>query len=209
MKFRSVQTSLMLTILLLSGQAMAITDGAGDVVKTTASTVIDRLNAEREQLDAHPERIYQLINELVIPHFDFRNMSRLVLGSAWNDATDAQRVAFLEEFKTLLVRTYATALKEYSENEIEYYPEESKPGSRLVVVRTVVKDAVNNSSIPIDYRMLEQDGAWKVVDVAVDGVSLVSTYRGSFASEIRKSGLDALIAKLGQRNQDEAAVVTE
>jgi phospholipid transport system substrate-binding protein len=203
MKFREmIVTSTLSALVLLATHAFGSNHSAADVVKNTASTVIERIVAERAQLDAHPEQIYSLINELVIPHFDFRNMSRLVLGRAWNEATDQQRSAFLEQFKTLLVRTYANALKEYSNNEIIYHPEVTKPGSRLVQVKTEVVDIINNSKIPIDYRMHNQTGDWLVVDVAVDGVSLVTTYRGSFASEINKSGLDSLIDKLVERNQN-------
>ena len=203
MKFRvMIVTSTLSAMMLLATHAFGSNHSAADVVKNTASTVIERIVAEKAQLDAHPEQIYGLINELVIPHFDFRNMSRLVLGRAWNEASEDQRNAFLEQFKTLLVRTYANALKEYSNNEIIYHPEETKPGSRLVQVKTEVIDTVNNSTIPIDYRMHNQTGDWLVVDVAVDGVSLVTTYRGSFASEINKSGLDSLISKLIERNQN-------
>ncbi|MGK0298988.1 MAG: phospholipid transport system substrate-binding protein [Gammaproteobacteria bacterium] len=201
MDFRAVISSIFVSaIFLVTSSAFAATDTAGDVVKNTTNHVIERLNQERDQLDAYPDRIYGLINELVIPHFDFKNMSRLVLGGAWNSATESQRAAFQDQFKTLLVRTYVTALKEYSDNEIEFYPEEAKPGSRIVLVRTEVMDAVNQSSIPIHYRMLNTNDVWKVVDVTVGGVSLVSTYRGSFASEIRKSGLDSLVSKLVERN---------
>ena len=134
----------------------------------------------------YPERIYGLVNELIIPHFDFQNMSRLVLGNAWKNATEYQQSVFLEQFKRLLVRTYATVLREYSDHKIVYHPEETKPNSKLVVMKTEVEGAINNNSIPIDYRMYNAGGSWKVIDVAIDGVSLVSTYRGSFASEIRK-----------------------
>jgi phospholipid transport system substrate-binding protein len=115
MKFRVVIVTATLSVLMaMAIPTFAINHSASEVVKNTATTVIDRLVLEREQLDAHPDRLYGLINELVIPHFDFRNMSRLVLGRAWNEATDEQRKSFLEQFKTLLVRTYANALKEYS-----------------------------------------------------------------------------------------------
>ena len=203
MKSNVVISSVVLIVaLVMSTPSIVMAETAGEVVESTVTMVIERLKSEREQLNTYPERIYGLINELVIPHFDFRNMSRLVLGNAWKNATDEQRSAFLEQFKTLLVRTYATVLREYTDNKIIYHPEESKPNSKLVVVKTEVQDAINNSSIPIDYRMYDSDGSWMVVDVAVDGVSLVSTYRGSFASEIRKSGLDSLITKLVKRNDD-------
>jgi len=175
---------------------------AEQTVRETTSQVVERLTRDKAELQAHPERIYEVIHELVLPRFDFTSMSKWVLGSAWRSATPAQREAFTNEFRTLLVRTYAKALLEYSEEEIRVLPSESAGGgSNLVVVKTEVDQPGGGGPIPIHYRMHVQDGQWKVVDVAVDGVSLVSTYRGSFASEIQKGGLDALIAKLGERNR--------
>jgi phospholipid transport system substrate-binding protein len=201
MKFRAVIPVLVICLgILASGWGLAATHTASEVVKNTSSTVIERLKLEKAQLDAHPERIYSIINELVIPHFDFHSMSRFVLGGAWNQATQDQQKRFVEEFKTLLVRTYANALREYSDNEIRYYPEQSSPESSLVVVRTEVQ-VTGAPPVPIQYRMHNGSGQWKVVDVSLDGVSLVSTYRGSFASEIRKSGLDYLITRLVERNE--------
>jgi len=203
MKIRKWLSTLAIGLaVLIAVQPLAAAETAGDVVKNTSSRVLERLEIEKAQLDAYPGRIYELINELVIPHFDFFSMSRYVLGTAWRSATEQQQQVFVEQFKTLLVRTYANALKQYSENEIVYHPEQTSEGSPLVVVRTEVKGAKGANSIPIHYRMHSVDGAWKVVDVSVDGVSLVSTYRGSFASEIRKNGLDALISQLTRRNQN-------
>ncbi len=183
--------------------AQAATQDAAEVVKTTSEKVLDRLVAEKPTLEENPGRIYELINELVLPHFDFASMSRWVLGREnWRSASDDQRQAFIDEFQTLLVRTYAKALLEYSEEEVRYYPAQGNPNSNLVVVKTEVKQPSGTGVIPIHYRMHLKDGEWKVVDVAVDGVSLVSTYRGSFASEIRKNGLAALIAKIGERNAE-------
>jgi len=202
MKFRTATQSIVLCLASLAAPAvLAASEGAEEVVKETADRVIERLKAEKEVLDANPEKIYGIINELVIPHFDFFSMSRWVLGGAWNQASRSQQQEFINQFRTLLVRTYARALLEYSDNPIKYYPVQSRPDSSLVVVRTEVKDAGGGNPIPINYRMHNAHGAWKVVDVTVDGVSLVSTYRGSFASEIRKSGLDGLIARLAERNE--------
>jgi len=202
MKFRAVESALTTCMVILVSvmPGLAAGETASEVVRNTSSQVIERLVAQKAQLEAEPEQIYDVINELVLPHFDFYNMSRFVLGNAWNQANKEQQQAFVEQFKTLLVRTYANALKQYSDNEIKYFPEQSNPDSRLVLVKTEVKGVNGTKSVPINYRMHSVDGAWKVVDVAVDGVSLVSTYRGSFASEIRNSGMDALIAKLVERN---------
>ncbi len=180
----------------------AASQDAAEVVKTTSQQVLERLDAEKAQLEENPGRIYELINKLVVPRFDFTSMSRWVLGrDSWKSASEEQRQAFINEFRTLLVRTYAKALLEYSEEEIKYYPAQGNPDSNLVLVKTEVRQPAGAGAIPIHYRMHRKDGEWKVVDVAVDGVSLVSTYRGSFASEIRKSGLDALIAKIEERNK--------
>jgi phospholipid transport system substrate-binding protein len=188
-------------LLLVMGIAQANTQSAGDIVKATADQVISRIADNRDVLDAHPEQMYGLINELVIPHFDFTSMSKWVLGKNWRHASDIQREKFVNEFRTLLVRTYAKALLEYSDQQINYMPVESNPNSNLVVVKTEVQSPGSNA-VPIDYRMHVSDGEWKVVDIAVDGISLVATYRGSFSSEIRKNGIDSLITKLTERNDN-------
>jgi len=200
LRFALVTFVLMSFWMVLPAGAIA-TPNADEVVKSTTDQVVERLRGQKAELDSHPERIYEVIHELVVPHFDFQSMSKWVLGSNWKAATDDQRSAFVSQFRTLLVRTYAKALLEYSDEEIRFFPVESDPKSNLVVVRTEVNQPGGGSAIPIQYRMHVSGGEWKVVDVSVDGVSLVSTYRGSFASEIRKSGLDALIAKLSERNE--------
>lgn len=201
MYIRTRVIALVMIVAVWSGQLFAEGHMAGDVVRNTSSQVIARLQQEKARLDAEPGRIYELINELVIPHFDFYGVSRYVLGAAWKNASPEQQNLFVEQFRTLLVRTYANALRQYSENEIVYHPEQISEGSPLVIVRTEVKGVNGTNSIPIHYRMHTVDGAWKVIDVSVDGVSLVSTYRGSFASEIRKNGLDRLISRLTERNR--------
>jgi len=190
---------LLLLMLFSGGPAQAVAQTAEEIVKTTADQVIARLKADREQLKQKPELIYGLVDELIIPHFDFTSMSKWVLGQNWRRASTAQQESFTNQFRTLLVRTYAKALLEYSDNEITYYPVQSDPDSNLVVVKTEVSQT-GSSKIPINYSMHVQDGEWKVVDVAINGISLVSTYRGSFANEVRTNGLDALINQLIDKN---------
>lgn len=197
---RTTLSFVMVSLLSLSAIGIqATTNTATDIVRETATQVLERIRAEKQQLTEHPERIYELVNELVIPHFDFLSMSKWVLGKNWRDATDDQRNQFTDEFRTLLVRTYAKALLEYSDQEIKYLDEQNSANSNLVMVKTEVTQS-GSSSIPIHYRMHVSGGDWKVIDVAVDGVSLVSTYRGEFASHIRKNGISNLIAKLAERN---------
>lgn len=197
--FRAVVAGILSGPLFLAA-ALAAAPSAEEIVRTTTDQVVDRLVAQKAQLQAHPELIYDLIHELVIPHFDFSSMAKWVLGKNWREATPEQRDDFVNQFRTLLVRTYAKALLEYSEEKIRFLPTEQNPDSNLVVVKSEVAQPGGAGPIPINYRLHVSEGEWKVVDVAVDGVSLISTYRGSFASEIQKSGLDALIAKLVERN---------
>lgn len=199
MTLRAVITTL-LFVPLFSLSVHATTPGAEEVVKTTSEQVLQKLIQEKEELAAHPDRLYGMVNQLIVPHFDFSSMSKWVLGKNWRNATPEQRQQFIEQFKNLLVRTYAKTLLEYSDEKITYLPLESNANSNLVVVKTEIQQPSGAGTLPIHYRMHISGGEWKVVDVAVDGVSLVSTYRGSFGSEIRKNGLDALIAKLAERN---------
>ena len=200
MKLRNYFTVLLLIVFVqTSGYAAA--PGADEVVRNTIDSVIERLVADKENLDSHPEQVYGLIKEIMVPHFDVPIMSRFILGKNWSTATGEQRQDFIDQFETLMIRTYAKALLEFTDEEFKYYPAESKPGSKLVIVKTEVSSVSGAASTtPIHFRMRMSDGKWKVIDVTIDGVSLVGTYRGSFASEIRKNGLDALITKLTERN---------
>jgi phospholipid transport system substrate-binding protein len=170
------------------------------LVKDTSERMLNVLRKDHDALKAHPERIYALAEKIVLPHFDFQRMSRLVLGRFWRTADPQQQTRFIDEFRTLLVRTYGTALLDYTNQTLNYSPLRAAPDATDVVVHTEVQQP-GGMPIPIDYRMYVKEGAWKVYDVIVDGVSLVTNYRNSFAEEIRKSGMDGLIKALVQRNQ--------
>lgn len=172
-----------------------------EVVIATVESVIARVNAERELLEASPEKIYEVINDLILPNFDFLNMSKWVLGRQWGKATAQQRAVFAEEFKTLLVRTYAKALLGFTNEKVVYL--ETLTGSKpnIVMVKTEIRSDASPNSTPVNYTMHISGGDWKVVNVAFEGVSLVETYRKSFASEIRNNGLASLIQKLTDKNE--------
>jgi len=207
MKVRVVN-SLILMLCMVAGVAQAAIETPDAVVKHTSSGVIDRINSQRAELDANPSKIYEVVNELVIPHFDFISMSRWVLGKNWKSASEAQRSDFIEQFKTLLVRTYARALLEYSGQEIKYFPVEINPKSNLALVKTeMTSDGAQ--PFPVSYRMHQKNETWKVVDVSVDGVSLVSTYRGSFSTQIKKNGFDSLINELTIKNERLASSIAK
>ena len=194
-----VIASLFLVLCLMTGITQAAVQSPEAVIKEMADGVINRIKNEQAVLDEDPGQIYGMVNELVIPHFDFTSMSKWVLGKNWKKASDVQRNEFINQFQTLLVRTYARALLEYSGQEVKYLPVEDKGRPNLAVVKTELTSA-DTQPFPVAYRMHQQNEIWKIVDVAVDGVSLVSTYKGSFASQIKKDGLDALLQKISERN---------
>jgi phospholipid transport system substrate-binding protein len=191
--------------MLFLGSARATTpDLASALVQDTTTRMLKALEARRAELDANPGLIYTLVNRIVVPNFDFQRITRYAMGRYWRQADPDQRSAVVSQFQHLLVRTYAKALLNYAGQKIKVLPLRPGPREGEVMVRTEVA-ARGGSPVPIDYEMYLQDGAWKVYDVRIDGISLVANYRSSFAVEIRRGGIDGLINALKARNQGGAA----
>ena len=178
------------------------TEAAQQLVQTTSDKMLQALRQNRNELDGDSTKLYGLVDEIVLPHFDFRTMSAWVLGKYWRQATAEQRNRFTEEFRTLLVRTYASSLLDYSDENITFLPLNAPAEADDVTVRAEVRQTVGQT-IPINYSMHVKNNAWKVYDVSVDGISLVTNYRSSFSDQIRKEGIDGLIQKLSARNDQE------
>jgi phospholipid transport system substrate-binding protein len=191
-------------VLLLSSVASAAETAPQDLVMKTTEHVMTVLNRDKAELEKDSTRIYSLINEYVLPHFDFERISKWVLGKYWRRADVASREQFTAEFRTLLVRTYGKALLEYSEQKIEFLPMRGKEGDTEVTVRSEIEQP-GAFPIPIDYDLHLKDGVWKVYDVKIDSISLVANYRSTFGSEISKGGLDTLINNLAKRNKEAAS----
>lgn len=179
--------------------AASTEDSAEALIKKTTEQVLEVLNKERDVIEKNPGRIYGIVDELIIPKFDFARMSQRVLGKYWQRATKDQQVRFQAQFQTLLVRTYATALREYSTQKVEYLPARPR-GDGEVSIRTQIQQA-GRPPIPIQYELYKNSDRWKIYDVSIDGVSLVINYRSTFATEIRNNGLDALIERLVKHNE--------
>jgi phospholipid transport system substrate-binding protein len=195
-----------LSVLLIGGLLSAAAHAATppeELVKDTSQRMLKALQEEKTDLKKNPERVTALVNEIVLPHFDFVRMSKLALGRYWRRADEKQQQAFVEQFRALLVRTYRSALTEYRDQTIRYLPFSGDQSSGDVTVKTQV-DQPGGSTIPIDYTLHLENDEWKVYDVVIDGISLVINYRSSFSSEIRQSGIDGLIDKLRKRNQDDS-----
>jgi len=170
-----------------------------ELIESVANETIDRVKAEKQAIKKNPKHIHKLVNELVLPHFDFERMSKWALGKHWRKANKDQRTKFINEFRVLLVRTYATSLAEYTDQVIKFLPFRGKLKSGDVTVRSEVEQP-GGFPIPIDYKLHLKGDSWKVYDVKIDDISLVANYRSSFSKEIRKKGLDTLIKTLAEKN---------
>lgn len=184
----------------LAGFANAAGD-AQTVVQTTTDAVVERVRSEKDALRANPAKMYGLVSEMIFPHFDFTIMAQWVLGEHWKTSDAAQQKEFVEQFRRLLVRTYATALLEYSEQTISYPAVEPPKNPKTAVVKQDIKQQ-GGANLPVVYRLHNKTGDWKVFDVSVDGVSLVKTYKSSFAQIISDGGIAKLIENLKTKNQD-------
>jgi len=170
------------------------------LVEQVADKTIKRLKKDRALIDKEPKYINAVIDELLIPHFDFERMARWVLGKHWRKAKPDQRQAFVGEFKSLLIRTYASSLREYSDQNIKYLPFRGKLDSGDVTVRSEIEQP-GGFPIPINYRLYLKTNEWLVYDISIDDISLIANYRSSFSRQIRKSGIDKLIQKLADKNK--------
>ncbi len=190
-------------ILLLSLAGVARAEVAPDeLVRKTADQILTAIKAHREVYAKDYAKLYKMADEKVLPHFDFRRMSQWVLGRSWKDATLEQRDRFTAEFRDLLVGTYSQALLNYNDQEIVYLPVQRKPDDTEVTVKTEVKQSGGQPNIPIHYSFYRnKDGVWKVYDITIEGVSLVTNYRSVYATKIRDKGMDALIAEITGNNK--------
>ncbi|HCU84216.1 MULTISPECIES: phospholipid-binding protein MlaC [unclassified Methylophilus] len=184
---------------LVSGVAMAgITPD--QLVKKTADDVIEVIRNDKDIQAGNQQKIFALAEEKILPNFDFEKVSRLVLGKNWTNATPEQKTAFQAEFKTLLLRTYATALSKYKNQTIEYKPFRMEAGADTATVKTAIQQS-GGDPISVDYSLGKKADDWKVFDIVIEGVSLVTNYRSQFAQEIRQNGLDSLTKKLADKNK--------
>ena len=182
---------------------LAAAQEAPDVlVKRVTGEVLAIIKSDKDLQSGNMQKVVELAEQKVLPHFDFTRMTRLAVGRNWQQANDAQKEALTKEFRTLLVRTYSTSLSAYRNQTIEVKPLKMAPADKEVTVRTSVIQP-GGPSIPIDYAMEKGDGGWKVYDVVIDGASLVTTYRGSFNDQIQRAGIDGLVKTLQERNRSQ------
>ena len=170
------------------------------LVKGVTDDVIAIVRQDKAIQSGDTRKAVDLVETKVLPYFDFAHMTRLAVGKDWRQANPEQKAALTHEFKTLLVRTYSNALTQYRNQVIDFKPLKAKPEDTDVIVRTEVRQA-GAKPVQIDYALDKQADGWKVYDVMVAGVSLVTNYRDSFGQEVRAGGIDGLIKSLKDKNK--------
>ena len=198
---RCVATLTVLAAGILAGPTAAAGAGstAQQLAKEVTTSIVEELTSRRESLRNDPQGVYELVDRLILPHFDFERMSRRVLGKRWKEASPGQRRRFVPAFRSMLVRTYATMLNEYRGQTLIWLdPVARKKDDEIVIPVQVELSA--SQPVRVAYLMHGNGTDWKVFDVSVDGVSLVTNYRSSFRSEIARHGIEGLIERLEARN---------
>jgi phospholipid transport system substrate-binding protein len=182
---------------------------APDIMLDTATkTMLRSINENRAEIKQSPDKLTSLVEQIILPHLDFIAASKIVMGKYWRTAEKEQKIKFIKEFRTLLLRFYSSALAEYlsnkdkalDENLIHYLPVEIKEGETSLTVRAELKSD-DGKMIPIYYRVHLTDKGWKIFDVSVEGISMITTYKNNFATQFKTEGIDALIASLQEKNK--------
>ena len=171
------------------------------LVDKTVKEVIEIIQKDEELKNGNKEKMLDLIETKILPHFNFTRMTQLAMGQHWSTAAPEQQNKLVDEFRTLLVRTYSNALTTYHDETIKVNQAHTKPDGNEATVRTVVIQGNGKQPVPIDYSMEKKPDGWKVYDVTVSGVSLVTNYRGTFNSQVRKGGIEGLLKTLTDKNK--------
>ncbi len=192
---------LMLAAGLLPLSSAAVETSPDKLVDNTAQEVLSIVRQDKELRAGNTAKILELVEAKVLPHFNFTRMTRLAMGKNWSKATPEQQQELVKEFRMLLVRTYSNALSTYSDYEIRVLPLKGKPGDTDTTVKTKVMQDHGQQPVDIDYSMENKGEGWKVYDVIVAGVSLVTNYRSTFNNQIREGGVEKLIKTLSDKNR--------
>ncbi|MGM0678730.1 MAG: MlaC/ttg2D family ABC transporter substrate-binding protein [Pseudomonadota bacterium] len=207
-----VRIGFLLVMLLLAAGRPAVAadndpDQARQLLEQVAQEMIQTTTQRRDEIRQNPKVVEDLVEELLLPHIDMITASRWVLGKHWRRASKEQKISFMKHFRGMLLRFYATALADYlndntvDENLIRFQPVRAQAGSEDVTVRSHVHPP-SGQPVPVNYNMHLTRKGWKVYDISVEGVSVITTYRNSFNDEIRRNGLDKLIARLAERDSE-------
>ncbi len=199
--FLGFLASAVLSVFLMAGSSVAMAEiSAEELVKQTADDVLTTIKNDKDIQAGNQQKIFALAEEKILPNFDFERVCRMVLGKNWKAASPEQQALFQKEFRSLLLRTYAVALGKYRNQIIEYKPLRAEPDAKNVSVKTQILQP-GGQPIAVDYSLVKVEGGWKVYDIVIESVSLVTNYRSQFSNEIRTNGLDSLNKKLAEKNK--------
>lgn len=185
--------------------AAAAQEAPDALVKRISQEVLDAAKSDKDIQSGNTKRIVELVESKVLPHVDFQRMTALAAGRFWREATPEQQKQLTNEFRSLLVYTYSGALSQVRDQKVEFKPMRASPEDTEVEVRSQVVQPRGGDPIQLNYRLEKTASGWKIFDVNVLGAWLVETYKGNFANEISKGGIDGLIKALAERNKRLAA----
>ena len=170
------------------------------LIKDTVKDVLTIVKQDKDIQAGNQKKILELVDAKVLPHFDFERMTRLAVGKHWRTATPEQKQTLVTEFRDLLVRTYTKAFTVYRDQAVEVKPFKMPPGATEATIKTVIiKQGEQN--VPVNYDMEKTANGWKVFDLSIEGVSLVTNYRSTFSDQVQRAGIDGLIKTLVEKNQ--------
>jgi phospholipid transport system substrate-binding protein len=170
------------------------------MLKGVTDSVLAQLRSHQGELKTHPDRIYGIAEHLIIPHVDFVEMGRWIAGrNAWKKASESDQSDFIAAFKTLVVRTYATSLLQYTDQTVEFMPLKSTTEKARLQVTSYVNGG-DKGQIKMDYRLIKQGDNWLVYDIIIEGVSLLKGYQAQFSEDVRQQGLNYVTHKIKAHN---------
>lgn len=195
-----IQIAFALALALPTPAALAQGEAPDALLKAVTADVIVLIRQDKDIQAGNPAKVAEVVETRILPLFDFTRMTQLAVARNWRAASTEQQTALTAEFRTLLVRTYSTALSSYRDQIIEFKPLRMAPGDAEVTVKSVVKQA-GMDPLTIDYDMARMAAGWKVYDIKIDGISLITTYRETFSEKVRSEGVDGLIKSLADKNR--------
>lgn len=202
---KSIFLAIVLGFILFAVAVRAESPDPKQILEVSTHQMVTQLNARREEIKTNPKVVNQLAEQYLLPHIDFIAASKWVLGKHWRRANREQKLEFVRQFRSLLLRFYSSGLAEYlnkntiTESMFEFQPLRMNPGAKRATVHLKVHSP-GGKTVPVKYEMHLTRNGWKVYDVSVEGISLAITYRNSFSSVIHQSGIDGLIANLAKKN---------
>ncbi len=201
MKLLKVFKSVVLMGILALFSVTYAADTPEQTIEKASTQLINALKKEESVLKSDPKKLYSFIEKTAVPYFDFNTMSQWVMGRSWRDATPEQRARFMEEFKKLLINAYGSALLEYTDDKVNVFPlPPNATNKNEVTVRSEITSSTHKP-VAVNYSMIKSGGKWLVYDVSIEGISIVTSYRGEIRELVNAKGIDGMISALAQKNK--------